>query len=121
MTQPANQPQAAYRDPSLSIEERVADLLGSHDPGRKSRTIDYVERPLDLSFINTRHPARSCTFGAKNWPRHGPGRPNPARNPAAHGEDAIHGHSFWKGATIFPTQLALACSWNPSLLEQVAA
>ena len=35
------------------------------------------------------------------------------------GEDAIHGHSFWKGATIFPTQLALACSWNPDLLEEV--
>ena len=35
------------------------------------------------------------------------------------GEDAIHGHSFWKGATIFPTQLALACSWNPALLERV--
>jgi beta-glucosidase len=35
------------------------------------------------------------------------------------GEDGIHGHSFWKGATIFPTQLALAASWNPELLEQV--
>jgi len=36
-------------------------------------------------------------------------------------EDCIHGHSFWKGATIFPTQLALACSWNPDLLERLAA
>jgi beta-glucosidase len=36
------------------------------------------------------------------------------------GDDCIHGHSFWKGATIFPTQLAMACSWNPDLLEQVA-
>jgi len=35
------------------------------------------------------------------------------------GEDAIHGHSFWKGATIFPTQLAMAASWNPVLLEQI--
>ncbi len=35
-------------------------------------------------------------------------------------EDCIHGHSFWKGATIFPTQMALACSWDPALLEQVA-
>lgn len=35
-------------------------------------------------------------------------------------DDAIHGHSFWAGATIFPTQLALACSWNPELLTQVA-
>jgi len=36
------------------------------------------------------------------------------------GEDGIHGHSFHPGATIFPTQLALAASWNPELLEQVA-
>jgi len=35
-------------------------------------------------------------------------------------EDCIHGHSFWKGATIYPTQLAMACSWNPALLENVA-
>jgi beta-glucosidase len=36
------------------------------------------------------------------------------------GEDGIHGHSFHPGATIFPTQLALAASWNLELLEQVA-
>jgi len=35
-------------------------------------------------------------------------------------DDGIHGHSFWAGATIFPTQLAMACSWDPELLEQVA-
>jgi beta-glucosidase len=35
-------------------------------------------------------------------------------------DDCIHGHSFWKGATIFPTQLAMACMWNPDLLEKLA-
>ena len=35
-------------------------------------------------------------------------------------DDGIHGHSFWAGATIFPTQLAMACSWDTELLEQVA-
>ncbi len=35
-------------------------------------------------------------------------------------DDAIHGHSFWAGATIFPTQLALACSWDTKLLGDVA-
>ena len=35
-------------------------------------------------------------------------------------DDCIHGHSFWPGATIFPTQLAMACSWNPDLIEKVA-
>jgi len=36
------------------------------------------------------------------------------------GEDGIHGHSFHPGATIFPTQLAMAASWDLELLEQVA-
>jgi beta-glucosidase len=42
------------------------------------------------------------------------------REPCRFGsEDCIHGHSFWKGATIFPTQLGIASSWDAALLEQV--
>jgi beta-glucosidase len=37
--------------------------------------------------------------------------------PLIFGIDAIHGHGFWEGATVFPTQLALSCAWNPELLE----
>ncbi len=41
------------------------------------------------------------------------------------GEDGIHGQAFTAtpfhpGATIFPTQLAMACSWNEGLLEAAA-
>jgi beta-glucosidase len=36
------------------------------------------------------------------------------------GEDGIHGHSFHPGAAIFPTQLALAASWDVELVEKVA-
>ena len=35
-------------------------------------------------------------------------------------DDCIHGHSFWPGATIFPTQLGMACTWDPELVEQAA-
>ncbi len=112
----------AYRDPSLSVEERVADLLGRMTLEEKvGQLIMWNAQPDDLSFINTRQPGsvlhvlgekldRVMTLAAQN--RLG--------IPLLVGEDAIHGHSFWKGATIFPTQLALACSWNPALLERVA-
>ncbi|KYF59233.1 glycosyl hydrolase [Sorangium cellulosum] len=40
--------------------------------------------------------------------------------PVLMADDGIHGHSFWAGATIFPTQLGMACSWDPGLLEKVA-
>ncbi len=37
--------------------------------------------------------------------------------PLIFGIDAIHGHGFWPGAAVFPTQLALSCSWAPELVE----
>lgn len=37
--------------------------------------------------------------------------------PTLFGIDAIHGHGIHNGATIFPSQLALAASWNPALAE----
>ena len=41
------------------------------------------------------------------------------RIPILIGEDCIHGHSFFEGATIFPTQLGMAASFDPDLLERV--
>ncbi len=39
--------------------------------------------------------------------------------PLLFGIDAIHGHAFWPTSTVFPTQLALSCTWNPELVEEV--
>ena len=39
--------------------------------------------------------------------------------PPIFGIDAIHGHSLLKAATIFPSQLALACSWEEAAVEKV--
>ena len=38
--------------------------------------------------------------------------------PLIFGIDAIHGHALHNGATIFPSQLAMSCSWNSQLIEQ---
>jgi beta-glucosidase len=114
-------PTPAYHNSKLTVEERVADLLDRMTLEEKvGQLILWDARPEDLSFINTRQPgsilhilgekvSRAMDLAAKN--RLG--------IPLLVGEDAIHGHSFWEGATIFPTQLALASSWNPELLEQV--
>jgi beta-glucosidase len=42
------------------------------------------------------------------------------RIPLLVAEDCIHGHSFWEGATIYPTQLGMAATWDPALIERVA-
>lgn len=39
--------------------------------------------------------------------------------PPIYGIDAIHGHSLLKEATIFPTQLAMACSFDEEMVERV--
>jgi beta-glucosidase len=34
--------------------------------------------------------------------------------------NSMHGAAFWPGATVFPTELTMACSWNETALEVMA-
>jgi len=113
---------APYLNRELTIEERCSNLLGRMTLEEKVGQIMMWDcRAEDLSFIAEKQPgsvlhilgerldqAMSLAAGTR------------LGIPLLVGEDCIHGHSFWRGATIFPTQLGLACSWNPELLEQVA-
>lgn len=121
---PQNSPETpipAYRIPSLSVEERVADLLSRMTLEEKvGQLIMWDARGDDLSFINTRQPGSILhILGEKVKRAMDLATHNRLGIPLLVGEDGIHGHSFWKGATIFPTQLAMAASWNPELMEQV--
>jgi len=111
----------AYRTPSLSVEERVTDLLGRMTLEEKvGQLIMWNGQHNDLSFITTRHAGSILhIWGEKLADAMDLAAQSRLGIPLLVGEDAIHGHSFWKGATIFPTQLAMAASWNPELLEQV--
>ena len=40
--------------------------------------------------------------------------------PPIFGIDAIHGYALLKDATIFPSQLAMACTWDEKLVEKIA-
>ena len=114
-------PTPAYRNPALTVEERVADLLGRMTLEEKvGQLMMWDARGEDLSFINTRQPGSILhILGAKVGRAMDLAAQNRLGIPLLVGEDGIHGHSFWKGSTIFPTQLALAASWNPELLEKV--
>lgn len=111
----------AYLNPSLTVEARVADLLSRMTLEEKVGQLQMWDaRPDDLSFINTRYPGSILhILGEKLNRAMDLAAQNRLGIPLLVGEDAIHGHSFWKGAAIFPTQLAMAASWNPELLEQV--
>ncbi len=122
MTQTPTQTTAAYKNPTLSVEERVADLLGRMTLEEKVGQLMMVDaRDEDLSFINTLQPGSILhILGEKIGRAMDLAAANRLGIPLLVGEDGIHGHSFWKGATIFPTQLAMAASWSPELLERVA-
>jgi beta-glucosidase len=114
-------PAPAYRNPALSVDERVVDLVSRMTLEEKVGQLMMTDaRGEDLSFINTRQPGSLLhILGAKIDRAMDLAAKNRLGIPLLVGEDGIHGHSFWKGSTIFPTQLALAASWSPELLEQV--
>jgi beta-glucosidase len=111
----------AYLNPKLSVEDRVQDLLSRMTLEEKVGQITMWDaRDEDLSFINTRFPGSILhILGEKLNRAMDLAAQNRLAIPLIVGEDAIHGHSFWKGANIFPTQLAMAASWNIDLLERV--
>lgn len=41
--------------------------------------------------------------------------------PVIYGIDAVHGHHYMVGATVFPQNLALAATWNPELVRKANA
>jgi beta-glucosidase len=114
-------PTPPYRNPALSVDERVADLVGRMTLEEKVGQLMMLDaRSDDLSFINTRQPGSILhILGAKVGRAMDLAAKNRLAIPLLVGEDGIHGHSFWKGSTIFPTELAMAASWDPVLLEKV--
>ncbi len=111
----------AYRNPDLSVEERAADLLRRMTLEEKvGQLLMWDAREDDLSFVQARQPGSVLhVLGDKLDRAMSLAAQTRLGIPLLVGEDGIHGHSFWPGATIFPTQLALAASWNPELVERV--
>ncbi|MFE6996032.1 glycoside hydrolase family 3 N-terminal domain-containing protein [Microbacterium sp. NPDC057659] len=111
-----------FRDATLSTAERVADLLGRMTLEEKVGQMLQLDAREDLTdAVHRRHTgsilhtsperilqARELTEQTR------------LRIPLLVAEDCIHGHSFWPGATIYPTQLGMAASWDADLLERVA-
>lgn len=111
-----------YKNSALAPSERTKDLLSRMTLEEKIGQMCQVDGRTDAEmWIFQRHigsflhvtgdePLRLQRLAAQT--RLG--------IPILFGIDAIHGHAFQSGATVFPSQLAMASSWNPSLLQEVA-
>ncbi|MDX8051104.1 glycoside hydrolase family 3 N-terminal domain-containing protein [Lentzea sp. BCCO 10_0798] len=111
-----------YLDATLPTAERVADLLGRMTLAEKVGQMMQLDSREDLDDHVLRkhvgsilHTSPERVLRAQDLTTR-----TRLRVPLLIAEDCIHGHSFYEGATIFPTQLGMAASWDPELVEQVA-
>ncbi|MET9480859.1 glycoside hydrolase family 3 N-terminal domain-containing protein [Streptomyces sp. NPDC006638] len=111
-----------YLDPGLPVAERVDDLVGR---------MTLPEKVGQMLQLNAKDGVRGLIedMYAGSILHASPERVLEAaeltdrtrlRIPLLVAEDCIHGHSFWEGATIYPTQLGMAATWDPDLVERIA-
>ncbi len=105
----------SYQDSSLATADRVADLLSRMTLAEKVGQCMQLDAQGDLDDLVTRQNVGSLLHIPPDRMRRAIDLAAATRLgiPLLLADDCIHGHSFWPGATIFPTQLGLACSWRP--------
>ncbi|MFW5689121.1 MAG: glycoside hydrolase family 3 N-terminal domain-containing protein [Spirochaetota bacterium] len=111
---------APYQDSRASVEERVSDLLARMSveqkvgqmmqlPANRPGMMDRLEEQHIGSFLH-------CT-GSMMRELQERAEKMPLGIPLIFGIDAIHGHCFEPEGTVFPTQLAAACSWDRAAIH----
>lgn len=115
---------ADYLNPTLPIAQRVSDLLSRMTLEEKvgqmmqldARTGEFDELIVKRHVGSILHTSPDDLVRAAQIVR------NKTRLgiPLLVGDDCIHGYSFWPGATIFPSQLGMACSWDARKVEEAA-
>lgn len=114
---------AIYQDPSQPIEARVSDLLAQMTlPEKVGQMIQlpalgddyesYIERYHIGSYLHCMG-EKAIRLQTLNNEK------SRLKIPLIYGIDAIHGHCFEDEMTVFPVQLAQACSWNPPLAKAI--
>ncbi len=140
-----------YKDASQPVEARVADLLSQMTLAEKVGQMTQIDvarimgegewdrGPLSeewLKIIFEDHQVGSILSGGgaapvPNTPQAWAEMTNELQDaaltysrlgiPMIYGVDAVHGHNNVLGATIYPHNVGLAATWNPELVEEVAA
>lgn len=108
-----------YLDPTRSIADRVKDLMDNMTLEEKVGQLQQVDGHFDLFVpFAEQHPGSVLSaLGATAGIAHDLAKKSRLGIPILLGIDAIHGHNFWPGATVFPIQLGVAQSWDEELIE----
>lgn len=111
-----------YQNPALATEDRINDLLSRMTlPEKVGQMMQLDARENIAGLIENYHlgsilhtSPEGMVLAAELVKK------TRLQIPLLTGDDCIHGHSFWPGATIFPTQLGMAASWDADLIQKVA-
>ena len=110
-----------YKNPDLPAGERIADLLSRMTLKEKvGQMMQLDARGGDLEdLIVNKHVGSILHTSPEDLSRAAKTVNEKTRLgiPLIIGDDCIHGYSFWPGATIFPSQLGMAVSWDPDKVK----
>jgi beta-glucosidase len=112
-----------YQDPTRSASARLDDLLPRMTLEEKVGQLVLADGTSDQAarFLASEHVGSFLhVMGARQTALQQAAEQTRLGIPLLFGIDAVRGHGLWKNATLFPPQLALSCTWDPSLLEAVA-
>ena len=115
-------PATRHLDRSLPVGQRVESLLGQMTLAEKVGQMLQLDARGDLDDLVSNKLVGSLLHASPESILEAAGlvARTRLRIPLLMADDCIHGHSFWPGATILPTQLAMACSWDAGLVERGA-
>jgi beta-glucosidase len=122
---------------TLSTDQKIAQtcqvtldaLLKTDEKGTVLLPIQIDEKKLNLLIekqaIGSVLNVSSNTLDRETWNTilsqiHAPFREGKTKTPVIYGVDAIHGANYVVGGTLFPQEIGLAATWNPSLANKMA-
>lgn len=124
---------ASYKDPSQPIEERVDDLMSRMSLEDKigqmtQAAIDFAKaddvRDARLGSVLSGGDEVPSPASAENWAGlyddlQRAALATPLAIPILFGIDAVHGHNYVYGATVFPHNIGLGASRDQDLVERI--
>ena len=103
----------------LTLPEQQPEKAVFNDTAMRRAVVDYRVGSV-LNTVGNRARTRNWWRSALSQLQAAAGE-TPLKIPVLYGVDAIHGHNYAVGATLFPQQIAQAASWNVDLVEQAAS
>jgi beta-glucosidase len=130
---PAYDPRVEALLERMTLEEKVGEMTQltltaiTRTAGTATRTHELDSAKLENAIVRNHVGSvlnvADVAFTAEHWHHvittiQRAAQRTRLRIPVLYGIDAVHGHNYLLGATIFPQNLAMAATWNPELLRR---